>query len=407
MKKASLLSFLVLAGTLLVAQNVTLTSPNGGESWRKGTHHNITWMSSGIIAGTYQITLWRGGTSLGVVASGVPYTQNAFEWIVGKLVNAADAAAGPGYTIKLRLQGETPNDFSNNTFTIAPAFQQAGPAGSIETLPDITRAEQPPFQVLKSPKLEVQQLIYDYRNKRFQARVRNVGNAPFVGYFRWEWATCCGGRSANKDIPPAQSALLDSLHGMHLGYDCDPPIYACDMEAHFSIYPITQEGTNLAPSQISKHLPRYEHCQFLMGEEPILLRFLHGSVSVNRNQGHTLNLSDTFDYDPVNRTATFDVGIGIHNCGGDAGTSDHFSGLSLYWSVHHWPSNTYTLQPQRFISPGRITSPIQPGQGMLIERPLTLPIRSGRYELRVHMGSAWPQGQVCSIYLTFAENLVD
>ena len=98
---------------------ITVTSPNGGESWRQGSMHQITWSSSGITAGTYRITLWKGGVSQGVLASGLPHTWHTFNWTVGKLENAPDAVPGSGYTVKVRLQGETPSDVSNAPFTIA------------------------------------------------------------------------------------------------------------------------------------------------------------------------------------------------------------------------------------------------------------------------------------------------
>lgn len=120
---------LVLLAGLAFSQSITVTSPNGGEIWETGNIHAITWTTSGISSGTYQVTLWKGGVSQGVVATGLPHTQHAINcWTVGSLLNAPDVAPGPGYTIKVRLQGEPPYDFSDAPFTItAPP----PPAGSI------------------------------------------------------------------------------------------------------------------------------------------------------------------------------------------------------------------------------------------------------------------------------------
>lgn len=115
-------SFLLL-GVILHAQGITVTSPNGGELWTKGKMKSISWTTSGITSGTYQITLWKNGTSQGVIATGLSHPQNQFEWTVGKLANAADAAAGSGYTIKVRLQGQAYNDFSNAPFSIRHDIQ--------------------------------------------------------------------------------------------------------------------------------------------------------------------------------------------------------------------------------------------------------------------------------------------
>lgn len=115
------------------ATSITVTSPNGGENWQKGSSHNITWTTTGISAGTYQLTLWRGGSNLGVIASGLSHPQNSFPWTVGNLDGAPAVSPDSGYTIKVRLQGETANDFSNGPFTIGPDT----PTGTISvTSPD-------------------------------------------------------------------------------------------------------------------------------------------------------------------------------------------------------------------------------------------------------------------------------
>ncbi|MDY0298019.1 MAG: GPI anchored serine-threonine rich family protein [Acidobacteriota bacterium] len=98
---------------------ITVISPNGGENWPLGVMRQITWTTSGITSGTYQITLWKGGVSQGVLATRLPYTQHTFDWTVGKLANAPDATPGSGYTVKVRLQDEPTYDFSNAPFTIA------------------------------------------------------------------------------------------------------------------------------------------------------------------------------------------------------------------------------------------------------------------------------------------------
>jgi hypothetical protein len=119
--------FWMVSAVMLMGANITVTSPNGGENWQQGQSRQITWTSTGITSGTFQVTLWKGGISQGVVASGLPCTQHAFNWTVGQLENAPVAVPGPGYTIKVRLQNQTPSDFSNAAFTISAPL----PAGVI------------------------------------------------------------------------------------------------------------------------------------------------------------------------------------------------------------------------------------------------------------------------------------
>lgn len=398
MKKTILISWMIFMGAYACAQSIVVKSPNNNEKWRKGVSHDIIWESSGITSGTYKITLWQAGVSKGTIATGLDTSLNLFKWTVGNVIGAT-LPPGSGYKVKVRVQGEPVSDSSDLPFSILPQIQA-------QERPPLTLPETPQFSVYRSPELVIRDLTYDYRNNRFEAWVRNTGNAPFVGRFRWEWHTLCGSRAAYKDIPPNQSAVLERPEGMHFSFDCNPPLHQCAMEAHFSIAPRTQDGKNLPSSQADRDLPRYEHTQFLMRDRHVMLRFLNGSVHLNAGQGHTITRDNAYDSNADFTTATFRVVVGIRNCGGEAGTADQWPARGLYWSAHHWPSNSHTMPAHRYVSAGHITSLIAPGQGISLTRSLTLPIRSGRYELRFHLGPNWMDGQVCSFYLSFADNLI-
>jgi len=111
--KLTVILFLISV-SLLSAQSVTLVFPKAGDAWIRGSQKDIAWHVVGDVSGTWKLTLWRGGTSLGVIATGIPSTQKHFLWTVGKLENAPDAAYGPGYTIKVRLQGLAVSDVSDS-----------------------------------------------------------------------------------------------------------------------------------------------------------------------------------------------------------------------------------------------------------------------------------------------------
>ncbi len=116
--KIALIVMVVLFSVGLTAQSITVTSPNGGENLVMGHRYDITWNTTGITSGTYQVTVWRGDSNLGVVATGLPAGQHSFSWTVGDLARGGEIPAGSGYTIKVRLQGEEANDFSDRPFTI-------------------------------------------------------------------------------------------------------------------------------------------------------------------------------------------------------------------------------------------------------------------------------------------------
>jgi hypothetical protein len=48
---------------------ITVTSPNGGESWKRGTTHAITWTSIGAVGATVKIELLKSGVVQGAVSS--------------------------------------------------------------------------------------------------------------------------------------------------------------------------------------------------------------------------------------------------------------------------------------------------------------------------------------------------
>lgn len=121
MKKCNLLLSAIAVFSLsamMTAQSIQVLSPNGGEVWRMDTSQDIIWGFSGIESGTLQITLWKGGSNLGVIATGLPYTQRSYAWKAGRLASGGMVPATSGYTIKIRLQGETANDFSDSPFSI-------------------------------------------------------------------------------------------------------------------------------------------------------------------------------------------------------------------------------------------------------------------------------------------------
>ena len=93
-----------------VSTSVTVTSPNGGESWSSGSTRAITWTSSGLANVKIEYTL--NGTSWTVAASSVAASAGTFSWTVPTTstttarVRVSDAA-GSGVT-----------DTSDGAFTI-------------------------------------------------------------------------------------------------------------------------------------------------------------------------------------------------------------------------------------------------------------------------------------------------
>ena len=96
---------------------ITVTSPNGGETWPRLAVRNITWTAS--LPGKVKIQLFRDGKLVGRIAGGLAAGAGSFAWTVGKTGGAA-APAGSGYTIRVRSTLFPARfDDSNAPFTIS------------------------------------------------------------------------------------------------------------------------------------------------------------------------------------------------------------------------------------------------------------------------------------------------
>jgi hypothetical protein len=105
-------------GIELVSINpyLTINSPNGGELLNKGRFYSITWDSENIIS-PLKITLWKDDVLMGLIAGNVDASTKNFLWLVGKYIGGA-APVGQGYKIKIKGQGFSKFDSSDNTFDL-------------------------------------------------------------------------------------------------------------------------------------------------------------------------------------------------------------------------------------------------------------------------------------------------
>ncbi len=105
-------SFNIITG---VPGTITVTTPNGGESWTKGSAKNITWGSTGGV-GNVKITLWQSGVKIGNIVSSTPNT-GSYAWTAGNYEGGA-ASAGTGYTVKIQEISTGVVDSSDASFEI-------------------------------------------------------------------------------------------------------------------------------------------------------------------------------------------------------------------------------------------------------------------------------------------------
>lgn len=72
---------------------ITLTSPNGGESWTAGTSNIITWTSD--VTGNLRITLLKNGIQYAIIAGALPNT-GTYSWLIPAWV-----VSGADYSVKI------------------------------------------------------------------------------------------------------------------------------------------------------------------------------------------------------------------------------------------------------------------------------------------------------------------
>ena len=96
-----------------VPGTITVTAPNGGETWDRGTTQTITWGSTGDIGLTVEIRLYKGGAFVRTLAASVLNT-GSHDWDI-----TPSEPVGTDYTVRVNsVSDPTILDFSDGDFTI-------------------------------------------------------------------------------------------------------------------------------------------------------------------------------------------------------------------------------------------------------------------------------------------------
>ncbi|HEU4561349.1 MAG TPA: lamin tail domain-containing protein [Longimicrobium sp.] len=92
--------------------SVTVTSPNGGESWPGGSARNITWTSSGVTNVKLEYTL--DGTTWSTITASTAASAGSYAWTV-------PSSASTTAKVRVSDAGGTASDVSDAAFTITTA----------------------------------------------------------------------------------------------------------------------------------------------------------------------------------------------------------------------------------------------------------------------------------------------
>lgn len=119
MKRACLILILLVLAAYAMAQNqpLTLTSPNGGESWALGSTHDITWTHANL-AGSVNLMLIGSNSTTPqyTIATGIPVLQGVFHWTI-----PANLIPGSYYKVQIFMpspSGMLIQDFSDAPFSL-------------------------------------------------------------------------------------------------------------------------------------------------------------------------------------------------------------------------------------------------------------------------------------------------
>ncbi len=94
--------------------SITVTSPNGGENWLRGTRQTITWTTSGDVGSPVSIQLYKGGTFARWLAGPIPNSDRSYAWDIPQ-----NLAEGSNYTIRIATYPDPSiYDESDRSFSI-------------------------------------------------------------------------------------------------------------------------------------------------------------------------------------------------------------------------------------------------------------------------------------------------
>ena len=98
---------------------ITLTTPNGGQTWNRGTSQTITWDYTGSPGSTVKIVLVKGGTEVGTIKDSTSIGSNgkgSYTWPMSLY-----GSTGSDFKVSVQsISQPTIKDLSNNYFTITP-----------------------------------------------------------------------------------------------------------------------------------------------------------------------------------------------------------------------------------------------------------------------------------------------
>lgn len=137
--------------SITAAPSLTVTAPNGGESWQQGTNQTITWDSSGYPGANVKIELYEGGVLNSTIVSSTA-NDGSYVWQIS-------GSQTPGNDCQIKITSTTNTwyfDWSDNFFSIMPASEltvispnggEVWLHGTVQTIVWVADESQMPFKI--------------------------------------------------------------------------------------------------------------------------------------------------------------------------------------------------------------------------------------------------------------------
>jgi PKD repeat protein len=111
-------NFVITSAT--TTPSITVTVPNGGETWQRGTSRTIAWDYTGNPGSTVKITLLKAGSDVGTIIASTSTGsggKGSYTWPI-----SATGGTGSDYKVKVQsISQPVISDTSNNNFNLTPA----------------------------------------------------------------------------------------------------------------------------------------------------------------------------------------------------------------------------------------------------------------------------------------------
>ena len=105
-----------------MTSSITVTSPNGGETWQRGTSHKVNWSYTGSPGSTVKIVLLKAGAEVGTINASTSVGSGglgSYTWAI-----SPTGPTGSDYKVKVQsISRPAVNDMSNTNFNITSAMR--------------------------------------------------------------------------------------------------------------------------------------------------------------------------------------------------------------------------------------------------------------------------------------------